>query len=130
MRKSKEQQKNETGRQLQLFSSQAGELQAVPIGGTGTELVSRVELLSLLERQRTLTEHLLERIVDYENLNRAYKQVARNDGSGGIDGMEREELRQWLGKHIQTLQKAILTEQYEVSAVRKMEIPKPNGQGY
>ncbi|MDP4188550.1 MAG: reverse transcriptase domain-containing protein, partial [Bacteroidota bacterium] len=80
-----------------------------------------------MERQRTLTEHLLERIVDYENLNRAYKQVARNNGSGGIDGMEREELRQWLGKHIQTLQKAILTEQYEVSAVRKVEIPKPNG---
>lgn len=127
MRKSKEQQKNETGRQLQLFTSQAGELQAVPIGGTDPGLVSRVELLSLLEKQRTLTEHLLERIVDYENLNRAYKQVARNDGSGGIDGMEREELRQWLGKHIQTLQKEILTEKYAVSAVRKVKIPKPNG---
>ena len=127
MRKGKEQQKNETGRQLELFSSQAGELQALPIGGTGSGMVSRVELLSLLERQRTLTEHLLERIVDYENLNRAYKQVARNDGSGGIDGMESEELRQWLGKHIQTLQKQVLAEQYEVSAVRKVEIPKPNG---
>jgi len=127
MRKGKEQQKNESGLQLQLFSMQAGELQALPTGGTGTGLLSRVELLSLLERQRTLTEHLLERIVDYESLNRAYKQVARNDGSGGMDGMEREELRQWLGKHIQTLQKAILTEQYEVSAVRNVEIPKPNG---
>jgi RNA-directed DNA polymerase len=127
MRKGKEQQKNESGLQLQLFSMQAGELQALPTGGTGTGLLSRVELLSLLERQRTLTEHLLERIVDYESLNRAYKQVARNDGSGGMDGMEREELRQWLGKHIQTFQKAILTEQYEVSAVRKVEIPKPNG---
>ena len=71
MRKSKEQQKNESGLQLDLFSVQAGELQAVPIGGTDSGLVSRVELLSLLEKQRTLTEHLLERIVDYENLNRA-----------------------------------------------------------
>jgi RNA-directed DNA polymerase len=127
MRKSKEQQTNETGLQLELFSVHAGELQAVPSGGTGPGLLSRVELLSLLEKQRTLTEHLLERIVDYENLNRAYKQVASNDGSGGVDGMETEELRQWLGRNITTLQKEILTEKYEVNPLRKVEIPKPNG---
>lgn len=127
MRKSKEQQKNETGLQLELFSMQAGELQTVPTGGIGPGLLSRVELLSLLEKQRTLTEHLLERIVDYENLNRAYKQVASNDGSGGVDGMEAEELRQWLGMHIKTLQKDLLTEKYEVSPVRKVEISKPQG---
>jgi group II intron reverse transcriptase/maturase len=106
---------------------QAGELTGAPTGGTGTERLNRVELLSLLERQRTLTENLLERIVDYGNLTRAYKQVARNDGSGGIDGMEAEELRQWLGKHINTLREWLLTEKYEVSAVRKVEIPKPDG---
>ena len=41
--------------------------------------------------------------------------------------METEELRQWLGKHINTLQESILTEQYAVSSVRKVEIPKPDG---
>jgi RNA-directed DNA polymerase len=127
MRKGKEQQKNETSRQLKLFTMQAGELTVAPTGGTGTERLNRVELLSLLERQRTLTENLLERIVDYGNLMRAYKQVARNDGSGGIDGMETEELRQWLGKHINTLREMLLTEKYEVIAVRKVEIPKPDG---
>ncbi len=127
MRKGKEQQKNESGLQLELFSVQAGELQAVPTGGTGTGRLCRVELLSLLEKQRTLTEHLLERIVDYGNLNRAYKQVASNDGSGGVDGMEAEELRQWLGTHIKTLQKDLLTEKYEVSPVRKVEISKSQG---
>ncbi len=127
MRKGKEQQKNETSRQLKLFEMQAGELTVAPTGGTGTERLNRVELLSLLERQRTLTENLLERIVDYGNLMRAYKQVARNDGSGGIDGMETEELRQWMGKHINTLRESLLTEKYEVSAVRKVEIPKPEG---
>jgi group II intron reverse transcriptase/maturase len=127
MRKGKEQQKNETSRQLKLFTMQAGELTVSPTGGTGTEYLNRVELLSLLERQRTLTVNLLERIVDYGNIKRAYKQVARNDGSGGIDGMEREELRQWLGKHINTLRETILTEKYEVSAVRKVEIQKPDG---
>jgi group II intron reverse transcriptase/maturase len=127
MRKGKEQQKNETSRQLTLFEMQAGELTVAPTGGTDTERLSRVELLSLLERQRTLTENLLERIVDYGNLMRAYKQVSRNDGSGGIDGMETEELRQWLGKHINTLRERLLTEKYEVSAVRKVEIQKPDG---
>jgi RNA-directed DNA polymerase len=127
MRKSKEQQKNETSRQLKLFTMQAGELTGAPTGGTGTERLNRVELLSLLERQRTLTENLLERIVDYGNLMRAYKQVVSNDGSGGIDGMDTEELRQWLGKYINTLRESILTEKYEVSAVRKVEIQKPDG---
>ena len=37
MRKGKEQQKNETSRQLKLFTMQAGELTVAPIGGTGTE---------------------------------------------------------------------------------------------
>jgi len=127
MRKGKEQQKNETSRQLELFTMQAGELTAAPTGGTSTERLNRVELLSLLERQRTLTENLLERIVDYGNLKRAYRQVSRNDGSGGIDRMETEELRQWLGKHIDTLREMLLTEKYEVSAVRKVEIQKPDG---
>jgi RNA-directed DNA polymerase len=127
MRKGKGQQKNEAGRQLNLFSWHAGELSGTPDGGTVTGTLDRVELLSLLEKQRTLTENILERIVDYENLNRAYKQVADNGGSSGVDDMETEALRPWLGKHINTLRALILTEKYEVSALRKVEIPKPNG---
>jgi RNA-directed DNA polymerase len=126
MRKSKGQQ-NEAGQQLKMFSWQAGELTETPSGGTGDRPLDRVELLSVLEKQRTLTVNLLERIVDHGNLMRAYKQVARNDGSGGIDGMEAEELRQWLGIHINTLRESILTEKYEVTAVRKVEIRKPDG---
>jgi RNA-directed DNA polymerase len=127
MRKSKGQQKNETARQLELFRSKAGELTGTTDGGTTTESLNRVELLSVLEKQRTLTENLLERIVDHGNLMRAYKQVASNDGSSGIDKMEIEELRQWLGKHINNLSESILAGTYKVSAVRKVEIPKPNG---
>ena len=32
-------------------------------------------------------EELLERILDMENLNRAYKRVRANKGAPGIDGM-------------------------------------------
>jgi group II intron reverse transcriptase/maturase len=127
MRKGKEQQKNEAGRQLKLFTWQAGELTGTPDGGTGTEPLSRVELLSLLERQRTLTENILERVVDYQNLEKAYKQVVSNGGNSGVDNMETAGLRLWMVKHIHTLREAILKEQYEVSPLRKVEIPKPDG---
>jgi RNA-directed DNA polymerase len=129
MRKSKKkrQRKSEAGLQLKLFSGQAGELPGTPTGGTGTGMLGRVALLSLLERQRTLTTNLMERIVDYGNLSRACKQVVSNKGSSGIDGMETQELRPWLGKHLTTLQVSLLTEEYEVSPVLKVEIDKPDG---
>jgi RNA-directed DNA polymerase len=103
------------------------ELAGTPTDGISTGCLTRVELLSLLERQRTLTENLLERIVDYENLTRAYKQVKRNGGSSGIDGMEVNGLQIWLESHINELREDILMERYEVSSIRKVEIPKPDG---
>jgi RNA-directed DNA polymerase len=48
-------------------------------------------------------------------------------GSSGLDGMETQELRPWLGKHLTTLQVSLLTEEYEVSPVLKVEIDKPDG---
>lgn len=126
MRKDKRQQKKTKVKQLELFS-QTNE----PIGGTNGrtkgETEIGVELSSRLEKQRTLTANFLEKIVDYENLNRAYKQVKSNGGSSGVDKMEIEDLRPWLGKHLNELRTTLLTEQYEVSAVRKVEIPKPSG---
>lgn len=35
--------------------------------------------------------NLLERILDRNNLNRTYKQVKRNHGASGIDGMTVEQ---------------------------------------
>ena len=39
---------------------------------------------------------LLEQILSRDNLNRAYKQVKRNKGAGGIDGMQVDELLPFL----------------------------------
>lgn len=127
MRKSKMRQKNEVSHQLTLFDWRAGELTVGESGGTVTRPLNRDELLSALERQRTLTENLLERIADYGNLMRAYKQVKENGGSSGTDGMDTDELRGWLGKNINTLRMSLLNEQYKVEPVRKAEIPKPGG---
>jgi RNA-directed DNA polymerase len=127
MRKSEKRQKNSPVVQLELFNRRTGEPALTPEGGTDTGSITGVDLLSLLENQRTLTLNLIERIVDYENLNRAYKQVARNDGSAGVDKMETEELRQWMGTNLNTLRNDILTEQYQVSPVLKVETRKPEG---
>jgi RNA-directed DNA polymerase len=127
MRKSEKRRKNPIGRQLELFNRLTGEPELTPAGGTRSGSVPGVELLSLLEKQRALTENILERIVDYGNLNRAYQRVESNDGSCGIDGMDIKGLKEWLGQHLTTLSESLLTETYEVSGVRKVEIPKASG---
>lgn len=126
MRKRKEQQKNQKGYQTILFDNYG---EPHPDAGSGTtgHRGGGVEYLSQLESQRTLTTNILEEIADYANLDKAYRQVSANKGKAGIDAMDTKALRQWLGKHINTLRRELLSESYQVSPVRKVEIPKPNG---
>lgn len=42
------------------------------------------------------TEGLLEKILDRDNMNKAYKKVKSNKGAGGINRMEVDELLQYL----------------------------------
>lgn len=70
---------------------------------------------------------LLEKILDRDNLNRAYKQVKGNRGAPGIDGMTVEEALPWLREHREELLDSIRTGRYKPQAVRRKEIPKPNG---
>ena len=50
-------------------------------------------------KERDGAENLLKRILDRNNLNRAYKQVKRNHGAPGIDGMTVEQALPWLQEH-------------------------------
>lgn len=125
MRKDKQQRKKPK-EQLDLFR-EAIKPVVTTISRTDGDLPTGVELSSRLEKQRTLTANLLTKIVDYGNLDRAHKQVNRNGGSSGVDKMEIEEFGEWLKDHLTELRTSILTEEYEVSAVRKVEIPKPTG---
>ena len=70
---------------------------------------------------------LLEQILDPENLNKAYKQVKRNKGSHGVDGMSTDELLEYFKQNGNTLRKTILDGKYRPSPVRRVEIPKDNG---
>lgn len=126
MRKDREQQKKKTDRQLDLFRDRYIPEEQTQ-GRTQRNVRAGVELSSRLEKQRTLTQNALEKVVGYENLSRAYQQVKRNEGAPGSDGMCTEELGKWLGKNIECFCNQVLEEQYQVGTVRKVEISKPDG---
>ncbi|UKJ06457.1 group II intron reverse transcriptase/maturase [Solitalea lacus] len=70
---------------------------------------------------------LLEYILSPSNLNAAYKQVKRNDGTGGVDGMSVELLLPYLHSHREVLLHSLQNGRYKPQAVRRVEIPKENG---
>ena len=70
---------------------------------------------------------MLEEILDIRNITRAFKQVTANKGAGGIDGMQTDELRDYLNANWPILRESILDGSYKPQPVRKVEIPKPNG---
>lgn len=71
--------------------------------------------------------NLLERIVDRDNLNQAYKRVKANGGSHGVDGMKVDELLPHLKQHGAAIRQAILEGSYTPAPVRQKGIPKPGG---
>ena len=78
-------------------------------------------------KERGGASDLLEAILDRDNLNRAYKRVKSNHGAAGIDGMSVEEALPWLREHREELLQSIRDGSYELSPVRRKEIPKPDG---
>lgn len=70
---------------------------------------------------------LLEKILDRDNLNKAYKQVKRNHGAPGIDGMTVEAALPWLREHREELLQSIREGTFKPNPVRRKEIPKPDG---
>jgi RNA-directed DNA polymerase len=72
---------------------------------------------------------MLEEILDIRNVQKAFKQVTANKGAGGIDGMQTDELRDYLNTNWQTLRMSILEGTYRPEAVKKVEIDKENGGG-
>lgn len=70
---------------------------------------------------------LLSKVLDRDNMNRAYKRVKANKGASGVDGMTVDEALPWLKEHKEELLKRIENGKYKPSPVRRVEIPKDNG---
>ncbi len=73
------------------------------------------------------TRNLLEKVLDRENLNLAYKRVRKNGGSHGVNGMKVDELLPYLKQHGESLKQSLLGGKYRPQPVRRVEIPKPDG---
>ncbi|PNR98021.1 group II intron reverse transcriptase/maturase [Petrotoga olearia] len=103
-----------------------GYLQRVPAEQEGNAEVyapSRITENNITDTD-SLTGGLLEKILDRDNMNKAFKKVKSNKGACGIDGMGVEELLRYLKENGQQLTQAIQEGKYRPNPVRRVEIPK------
>ena len=70
---------------------------------------------------------MIEQVLNRSNLNRAFLQVFRNKGVGGVDGVQTEDLEAHLRTHGQEYLSAIRERRYQVSPILGKGIPKGNG---
>ena len=86
-----------------------------------------VESSETERKQRMNTSNLMEQILSEENLQRAYRQVVKNKGAEGVDGMEYTELKTHLEQNGELIKEQLRMRKYKPQPVRRVEIPKPDG---
>ena len=78
-------------------------------------------------RKEGTSMELLEKILSKENLNKAYKQVYKNKGASGVDGVTVDELFLYIEEHKEEILWKIRNRKYRPQPVRRVLIPKENG---
>ena len=73
------------------------------------------------------TEATLERVLASENMQRAWKQVRRNKGAAGVDGLTISSAHPWLHQHWESVKSDVLSGRYVPQPVKRVDIPKPDG---
>jgi RNA-directed DNA polymerase len=76
---------------------------------------------------RAFTDGLIGIVCSAQNFGRAYKQVKRNKGVAGIDNVPVGKFADWFAQEGDELVNQILRGEYLPSAVKAVEISKPNG---
>jgi RNA-directed DNA polymerase len=74
-----------------------------------------------------LNDNLLERIVDPQNLEAAWKQVRKNKGKPGIDRVTIDAYADHVRQNLSTICSSLMEGSYVPQPVRRVEIKKPNG---
>ena len=91
-----------------------------PTGGVGARRAAM---------QPALHDDLLERVLDQQNMQRAWKQVKANGGAAGIDGMTIDAFPDFVRAAWSNIRQALEDGTYQPAPVRRRAIPKPNGDG-
>lgn len=74
------------------------------------------------------SDNLFERVVQRDNILKAWQRVRANKGAAGIDGMTIDEFPAWAKSgHWKRVTTELVTGQYQPSPVRRVEIDKPDG---
>src|SRR6266516_6176646 len=73
------------------------------------------------------TTSLMEAVVERGNLKLAYQRVVENKGAAGVDDLALAELKDNLKQHWPTIRARLRTGDYWPMAVRRVDIPKPQG---
>ncbi len=79
-----------------------------------------------IRKERTSME-ILGKVLDNENLFKAYKQVYANKGVSGVDGITVDELGNYLFLHKEEIKEQIRNRKYKPLPVKRVYIPKENG---
>ena len=69
----------------------------------------------------------MEAVADPGNLHKTYRKVKSNGGAAGVDGMNIDDVAEWLRAHPGKLRQSLLQGSYQPQDVRGKSIPKPNG---
>lgn len=70
---------------------------------------------------------LLDKILNQENLNKAYKKVVSNKGVAGVDGVTVDEVAEYIKEHKEEIIGKIKERKYKPQPVKRVQIPKENG---
>jgi len=70
---------------------------------------------------------MLRKVLENQNVLRAYKQVVSNKGSAGVDGVKTSELKAYMQENWERIKEEITKGHYQPNAIKGVEIPKSNG---
>ena len=69
----------------------------------------------------------MEAVCERSNLMKAYERVIRNKGAAGVDGIGVQEFKAHLQRHWPSIKGHLMAGTYVPNAVRRVDIPKPQG---
>ena len=70
---------------------------------------------------------MIEQVLNASNMQIAYKQIMKNNGSGGVDGMRLPQFSEYLKEHWEAIACKVRNQEYQPQAILGVEIPKSNG---
>ena len=78
-------------------------------------------------RTKAESKGLMEAVCERGNLMKAYERVIRNKGAAGVDGIGVQEFKAHLQRHWPSIKGHLMAGTYVPNAVRRVDIPKPQG---